>query len=101
MAKEKSFSIVLPQKLKLKLLLSVCVRAKTKYFTIGRYHRNRQRKAPGRKYPHLKMGQESSSLVDEKVSPETLSERSLDAVASLIRNGRARKIVVMVSTVPS
>ncbi|KAG6986442.1 transcription initiation factor TFIID [Physcia stellaris] len=41
------------------------------------------------------MGQESSSLVDEKVSPETLSERSLDAVASLIRNGRAKKIVVM------
>ena len=42
------------------------------------------------------MGQDISSPIDESTPPETLTERSLDAVASLIRDGRARKVVVMV-----
>jgi NAD-dependent histone deacetylase SIR2 len=41
------------------------------------------------------MGQESSTVVDDNVKPTTLSERSLDAVAELIKSGRAKKIVVL------
>jgi hypothetical protein len=41
------------------------------------------------------MGQEASSLVSEDTRPDTLSERSLAAVAELINGGRARRIVVM------
>ena len=40
------------------------------------------------------MGQENS-VVDSDTPPETLSERSLSAVAELILSGRARRIVVM------
>ena len=46
------------------------------------------------------MGQEASTLVDESVSPQTLRERSVDAVAELIKDGRAKNIVVMVSFPP-
>ncbi|KAL6865564.1 Sir2 histone deacetylase Hst2 [Amphichorda felina] len=41
------------------------------------------------------MGQESSSLVDESVPPETLSDRTLSAVAEYIKNGKAKHIVVL------
>ncbi|KAI4202683.1 MAG: hypothetical protein LQ350_002349 [Teloschistes chrysophthalmus] len=41
------------------------------------------------------MGQESSTPVDESTAPETLSARTLDAVASYIREGHAKKIVLM------
>ncbi|KAI2472227.1 NAD-dependent deacetylase sirtuin-2 [Annulohypoxylon bovei var. microspora] len=41
------------------------------------------------------MGQEQSSLVDPDTAPDTLSERSLHAVAQLIKKGNAKKIVVM------
>ncbi|KAI0018125.1 NAD-dependent deacetylase sirtuin-2 [Xylariomycetidae sp. FL0641] len=41
------------------------------------------------------MGQESSVLVSEDTPPQTLSERSLRAVAQLIKEGRAKRIVVM------
>ncbi|XXH02635.1 hypothetical protein Hte_009016 [Hypoxylon texense] len=41
------------------------------------------------------MGQESSHLIDPDAPPETLSERSLRAVAQLIKDGRAKQIVVM------
>ena len=44
------------------------------------------------------MGQESSTLVDEDTRPQTLKDRSVESVAKLIKNGRARKIVVMVRT---
>ena len=47
------------------------------------------------------MGQEASSPIDESVPPTTLRERSLDAVASLIQVGRARKIVVLVRYNPT
>ncbi len=43
------------------------------------------------------MGQEASTHVDESVLPQTLRDRSVDAVAKLITEERARKIVVMVS----
>lgn len=41
------------------------------------------------------MGQETSSLVSEDTRPETLSDRSIAAVAELIKSGRAKQIVVM------
>ncbi|KAI9662530.1 MAG: Sir2 histone deacetylase Hst2 [Bathelium mastoideum] len=41
------------------------------------------------------MGQEASSPVDESVAPQTLSSRTIEAVADYIKSGRARKIVVM------
>lgn len=43
------------------------------------------------------MGQEQSSPVDDSTSSQTLKERSVDAVAQYIKDGRAKKIVVMVS----
>ncbi len=41
------------------------------------------------------MGQEQSGMVGEDVPPKTLRERSLEAVAELIRSGKARRIVVL------
>ncbi|KAI1755711.1 DHS-like NAD/FAD-binding domain-containing protein [Xylaria castorea] len=41
------------------------------------------------------MGQETSSLVSEDTKPDTLSDRSITAIADLIRSGRAKQIVVM------
>ncbi|KAI0172576.1 NAD-dependent deacetylase sirtuin-2 [Hypoxylon sp. FL1284] len=41
------------------------------------------------------MGQESSRLIDPDTPPETLSERSLRAVAQLIKDGAAKRIVVL------
>ena len=41
------------------------------------------------------MGQEESTLVGDDVAPETLSERSLEAVAEFIKSGGARRIVVL------
>lgn len=41
------------------------------------------------------MGQENSSLVSEDIRPETLSDRSIAAIAELIKNGQAKQIVVM------
>ncbi|KAL6714651.1 Sir2 histone deacetylase Hst2 [Lecanora helva] len=42
------------------------------------------------------MGQEQSCPIDEATPPQTLSERSVEAVAKYIKEGRAKKIVVMV-----
>lgn len=41
------------------------------------------------------MGQEASNQIDESVPPATLSERSIEAVARHISDGRARKIVAL------
>ncbi|KAL9595439.1 MAG: hypothetical protein Q9179_004980 [Wetmoreana sp. 5 TL-2023] len=41
------------------------------------------------------MGQESSTPVDESTPPQTLKARSVEAVASYIKEGRAKKIVLM------
>ncbi|KAI9751883.1 MAG: Sir2 histone deacetylase Hst2 [Candelina submexicana] len=41
------------------------------------------------------MGQESSTLVDESTPPQTLKSRTVESVARHIKDGRAKKIVVM------
>ncbi|KAI0487628.1 DHS-like NAD/FAD-binding domain-containing protein [Xylaria cf. heliscus] len=41
------------------------------------------------------MGQEASRMVSEDTRPDTLSDRSIAAVADHIRSGRAKRIVVM------
>lgn len=41
------------------------------------------------------MGQEASSLVSEDTRPDTLSDRSIRAIAELIKSGQAKQIVVM------
>ncbi|KAF2088465.1 silent information regulator protein Sir2p [Saccharata proteae CBS 121410] len=41
------------------------------------------------------MGQEESTIVDDSVKPETLESRTVDAVAKYIKDGRAKRIVVM------
>lgn len=41
------------------------------------------------------MGQQNSQLVDPNTPPRTLSERSLEAVAKLINDGRVNRIVVL------
>lgn len=41
------------------------------------------------------MGQEESTLADAHGPPETLQERSLEAVAEYIKHGDARRIVVL------
>lgn len=41
------------------------------------------------------MGQEESTLADVHGPPETLQERSLEAVAEYIKGGDARRIVVL------
>lgn len=41
------------------------------------------------------MGQEQSGLLEDDTPPITLTERSLSAVAQMIKDGEARRIVVM------
>ncbi|KAK2609158.1 Sir2 histone deacetylase Hst2 [Conoideocrella luteorostrata] len=41
------------------------------------------------------MGQEESTIVDESVRPETLSDRSLSAVSDYIKHGTKKRIVVL------
>jgi len=41
------------------------------------------------------MGNENSRLIDDSVPPQTLRERSLSAVADLIKDGQVKRIVVM------
>lgn len=47
------------------------------------------------------MGQDESTIVDESIPPSTLSTRDLDGVAKFIRDGRAKKVVVMVHRLPA
>jgi NAD+-dependent protein deacetylase SIR2 len=81
------------------LLVSECLRQSTA--TIGRRHRDKHGSKPpksGRGIPRRqarKMGQEESSLVSDKVSPVTLTERTLSGVAEYIKSGKANRIVVM------
>lgn len=45
------------------------------------------------------MGQDQSSqFIDDDTPTQTLDSRTLESVAKLIKDGRARRIVVMVST---
>lgn len=41
------------------------------------------------------MGQQNSQLIDPDTPPLTLSERSIEAVAKLINDGRVNRIVVL------
>ncbi|SMR54725.1 unnamed protein product [Zymoseptoria tritici ST99CH_1E4] len=41
------------------------------------------------------MGNEGSSPIDESIPPSTLSGRTIDALASYIRSGQCKKVVVM------
>lgn len=42
------------------------------------------------------MGNEPSTLVDEKTPPSVLEKRTVDALAQYVHEKRVRKIVVMV-----
>lgn len=46
------------------------------------------------------MGQDASTPVDENTLPETLESRTVDSVAKFVKDGRAKKVVVMVSLTP-
>ncbi len=41
------------------------------------------------------MGQEVSNQVDDSVPPQTLHDRSIEAVAQLILEGKARRIIAL------
>ena len=62
----------------------------------GRNQEKGRNKNRGKVGKHGRMGQEESRMVDEKTPPQTLKSRTLEAVAEYIRDGRARRIVVMV-----
>lgn len=47
------------------------------------------------------MGQDESRVVDADTAPQTLKARTLEALVQYIKDGRARKVVVMVNTYPS
>lgn len=47
------------------------------------------------------MGQEQSSPIDDSTPPQTLKERSVESLASYIKEGHAQKVVVMVSFLTS
>ena len=44
------------------------------------------------------MGQEHSALIDDRTPSQTLKDRSVESVARYIKDGHAKKIVVMVSS---
>lgn len=46
-----------------------------------------------------RMGQEESRMVDDKTPPETLESRSVEAIAKYIKDGKVKRIVVMVSAI--
>ena len=64
---------------------------------IGRRRRTRHSKPVQGQQHRFGMGQEQSSLIDDSTPPQTLKERSVESVATYIKQGRAKKIVVMVS----
>jgi NAD-dependent histone deacetylase SIR2 len=43
------------------------------------------------------MGQEESVPIAEGIEPRTLESRTLEAVASYLKGGRAKRVVVLVS----
>jgi NAD-dependent histone deacetylase SIR2 len=78
-------------------------------FKIGRKHKAHRQQAQqnkpwrnaekGRKGKGKrgKMGQDESRVIDPTAPPQTLEARTLEALAQYIKDGRAQKIVVMVS----
>jgi NAD-dependent histone deacetylase SIR2 len=79
------------------------------FFKIGRKHKAHRQQAQqnkpwrnaekGRKGKGKRgsMGQDESRVVDPSTPPQTLEARTLEALAQYIKDGRAQKIVVMVS----
>lgn len=65
---------------------------------IGRRRRDRNTKPVQNRQRRFKMGQESSSPVDESIPSQTLKDRTLGSVAQFIRDGHAKNIVVMVGS---
>ncbi|KAL1620286.1 Sir2 histone deacetylase Hst2 [Neofusicoccum ribis] len=57
--------------------------------------RNPARGQPARTGRRWRMGQDESSIVDESIAPSTLDSRSLEGVAKFLRDGRAKRVVVM------
>lgn len=55
-------------------------------------------KGRGKGKGRFKMGNEESRIVDPSTPPQTLNARSLEALAEYIKDGRAKQIVVMVSS---
>jgi hypothetical protein len=45
---------------------------------------------------HFKMGNEESRVVDADTPPQTLEARTVEALAQYIKDGRAKRVVVMV-----
>ena len=83
---------------------TVCSRSQSrnlKTAAIGRRKRNRHTKPGKTRLQRFKMGQESSSPVDESIPPQTLKDRTLGSVADFIRDGHAKNIVVMVGSLRS
>lgn len=68
---------------------------------IGGRRRDRHTKPVQNRQRRFKMGQESSSPVDESIPPQTLKDRTLGSVAEFIRDGHAKNIVVMVGSLGS
>lgn len=68
-------------------------RNKSKSKSKNNNNKNKNRGQVGRL---ARMGQDESRLVDEKTPPQTLKSRTLEAVAEHIKDGKARRIVVMV-----
>ncbi|KAM3429571.1 hypothetical protein NHJ13734_008113 [Beauveria thailandica] len=64
-----------------------------------RHGRRRRQKHQQRlripRWARSKMGQEESRMVDESTPPQTLSERSITAVADYIKSGDVKRIAVM------
>ncbi|KAM3533672.1 hypothetical protein MY4038_003108 [Beauveria bassiana] len=58
-------------------------------------HKEVQKRPRIPRWARSKMGQEESRMVDESTPPQTLSERSITAVADYIKNGDVKRIVVM------
>jgi NAD-dependent histone deacetylase SIR2 len=89
-----------------------CFQKNVRHFTsfkIGRKHKAHRQQAQqnkpwrnaekGRKGKGKRgrMGQDESRVVDPTAPPQTLEARTLEALAQYIKDGRAQKIVVMVS----
>lgn len=91
----------IPPKSAPKLILSGTVLRSFKRYVakIGRHRREKHQKPPRKAgWRRGKMGQESSSPVDESIPPKVLQSRTVEGVAKFIRDGRAKKIVIMVSS---
>lgn len=66
--------------------------------TIGRRRRRHYPQQAGPRvpsWPRRNMGQDESTIVDDSVPPQSLSARTLPAVAEYIQSGRGKKIVVL------